>query len=152
MFECSVTAATLDDLPMMVNLLDVLFAQERDFTPNPILQVTALSALLADARVGKLFVARDANASVIGMVSLLFTVSTATGGRAAWLEDLVVLPSMRSKGVGTRLLEHAIAWARRHDIKRITLLTDADNEPAQSLYLREGFRRSHMVPMRLHLD
>jgi GNAT superfamily N-acetyltransferase len=152
MFECSVTAATLDDLPMMVNLLDVLFTQERDFTPNPILQVTALSAFLADARVGKLFVAKDENASVIGMVSLLFTVSTATGGRAAWLEDLVVLPSMRSKGVGTRLLEHAIDWARRHDIKRITLLTDADNEPAQSLYLRKGFMRSHMVPMRLHLD
>lgn len=152
MVDCKVSDATLDDLPYMVNLLEILFSQEHDFDPNPILQVTALTALLSDARVGRLFVAKDANGSVIGMVSLLFTVSTATGGRAAWLEDLVVLPCFRGQGVGTRLLDHAMGWARRHDIKRITLLTDAENTRAQSLYVRKGFTPSPMVPLRLHLD
>ena len=99
---------------------------------------------------GRLFVlTRGVN--ILGMVSLLFTISTAEGGKAAWLEDLVVRPDHRDKGLGTRLLRAAIDWARKDGLTRITLLTDADNAHARRLYLRLGFAGSAMQPLRLHL-
>ena len=141
----------MQDIPSMVNLLEVLFAAERDFEPNAALQAAALRNLLEQPSVGHLFVAK-AETSVVGMVSLLFTISTASGGRAAWLEDLVVSVPLRGHGIGSQLLRYAIGWARRHDIKRITLLTDFDNERAQRLYIQEGFAPSRMVPLRLQIE
>ena len=55
---------------------------------------------------------------VIGMVNLLFTVSTALGERVAMLEDMVVAPAARGTGVGSALLQHAIAFAQQQGARR----------------------------------
>jgi GNAT superfamily N-acetyltransferase len=86
------------------------------------------------------------------MVNLLYTVSTALGDRVALLEDMVVSPNVRGSGVGSRLLEQAIQLARLDGCKRITLLTDRANEPAQRFYQKHGFVSSVMVPLRLSLS
>lgn len=140
--------ATRDDLNAMVDLLDMLFTQEADFVPNRRRQEAALLAILSSPVFGQLVVA-DSGTAVVGMVSVLFVVSTAEGGLAAWLEDMVVHPSHRRSGIGQQLLDEAITICRRKGIHRITLLTDASNEPAQRLYSRKGFVQSHMVPFRL---
>jgi GNAT superfamily N-acetyltransferase len=134
----------------MVELLGYLFKQEADFGPSPAKQRRALELILAQPFLGRLFVLSRGK-KVLGMVSLLFTISTAEGGKAAWLEDLVVRPDHRGHGLGTRLLRGAVAWARKEGITRITLLTDADNVGARGLYLRHGFSASAMQPLRLHL-
>ncbi len=134
----------------MVELLGYLFKQESDFAPAPAKQRRGLSLLLAQPSAGRLFVL-TLDGKVLGMVSLLFTVSTAEGGKAAWLEDLVVAPDQRGRGYGTRLLRAAVDWARREGIARITLLTDSDNAGARGLYLRHGFAASAMQPLRLRL-
>jgi ribosomal protein S18 acetylase RimI-like enzyme len=85
------------------------------------------------------------------MVSLLYTVSTAEGGRVAWLEDLVVDPSYRGRGIGKSLLRFVIAYGRKKGLKRITLLTDMDNRKAKALYKSHGFKSSGMTPLRLSL-
>ena len=82
------------------------------------------------------------------MVSLLWTVSTATGSIAALLEDMVVRPDRRGAGVGSMLVEEALQVARAAGATRITLLTDADNDGARRLYERHGFVRSSMAVMR----
>ena len=81
----------------------------------------------------------------------LFTVSTAEGGRAAWLEDMVVHPARRGHGIGERLVHEALSGAQAAGCSRVTLLTDATNSSAMRFYLRAGFVRSHMVPFRLNL-
>jgi GNAT superfamily N-acetyltransferase len=83
---------------------------------------------------------------------LLFTVSTAEGGPVCWLEDMVVRPDRRGSGLGSRLLGHALGYARAHDFSRITLLTDRDNEGAIRFYQRQGFQRSAMTVLRLSLE
>ena len=138
------------DVGEMVGLLGCLFKQEQDFSPVASKQRRALELILAQPAMGRLFVLTRGH-SVLGMVSLLFTISTAEGGKAAWLEDLVVRPDHRYKGLGTRLLRAAIDWARKEGLTRITLLTDADNARARRLYLRQGFAASAMQPLRLHL-
>jgi GNAT superfamily N-acetyltransferase len=85
------------------------------------------------------------------MASLLYTVSTAEGGKAALFEDLVVRPDYRKQGIGARLLEYVISQARAEGLLRLTLLTDMQNESAQVLYRKVGFVGSPMKPMRLKL-
>ena len=134
----------------MVELLGQLFAQEAEFNPDAAKQETALKLIFTDPKLGKLFVARD-GAKVVAMASLLFTVSTAEGGRAALFEDLVVRPDYRKQGIGARLLEYVIEQARIEGVLRLTLLTDMQNEQAQALYRRLGFVGSPMKPMRLKI-
>jgi GNAT superfamily N-acetyltransferase len=142
--------ATGKDLPQLVELLGVLFAQEAEFQPDAGKQQRALEALLANPTLGKLFVAREGK-RVLAMASLLYTVSTAEGGKAAWFEDLVVHPDERKRGIGEALLKHVVATARAEGILRITLLTDMQNERAQAMYRRAGFVGSPMKPMRLKI-
>ncbi len=139
--------ATLADIPALCDLLGLLFAQEADFTPDRAKQERGLRMILDDARVGAILVARDGR-QAIGMVNLLFTVSTAEGARAMLLEDMIVRPDHRGQGVGLKLIEAAIARATATGCARITLLTDEDNNQAQWFYGRAGFRRSAMIPMR----
>ena len=140
--------ATAKDLPQMVELLGVLFTDEAEFQPNADKQRRALEQILTNPTIGTLYVAREGK-RVIAMASLLYTISTAEGGKAAWFEDLVVHPDERKRGIGEALLKHVVTQARAAGITRITLLTDMQNERAQAMYRRAGFVGSPMRPMRL---
>ena len=143
-------AATAKDLPQMVDLLAVLFTDEAEFQPNADKQRRALEAILGNPTIGTLYVAREGK-RVVAMASLLYTISTAEGGKAAWFEDLVVHPDERKRGIGEALLKHVVMQARAVGITRITLLTDMQNERAQAMYRRAGFVGSPMRPMRLKI-
>ena len=138
------------DLPQLVELLALLFDQEAEFQPDAAKQAAALKMILSDPGRGRIYVARD-GLGAVAMASLLFTVSTVEGGKAAWLEDLVVHPDYRRQGTGQKMLAHVVSQARAEGVLRITLLTDMQNERAQALYRRAGFVGSPMRPMRLKL-
>jgi GNAT superfamily N-acetyltransferase len=133
-----------------VELLGILFSQEAEFKPDAAKQAKALSSILSQPAAGTLYVARE-EGRVIAMASLLYTISTAEGGRAALFEDLVVHPDFRGRGVAAALVKFIIEQARRQGLLRLTLLTDMQNERAQALYRRLGFMDSAMKPMRLQL-
>jgi GNAT superfamily N-acetyltransferase len=143
-------SAARSDIPRLTELLGLLFSQEREFTPDPEKQREALEAILADRSRGRIFVAREGS-ELIGMASLLYTVSTAEGGKAALFEDLIVDPRHRRKGIGSKLVNYVIQQARAEGVLRITLLTDLENDTALGLYRKLGFVDSPMQPMRLHL-
>jgi ribosomal protein S18 acetylase RimI-like enzyme len=138
------------DLPQLVELLALLFDQEAEFQPDAAKQSAALKMILSDPVRGRIYVAREGRRAV-AMASLLFTVSTVEGGKAAWLEDLVVHPDHRRQGTGEKMLAYVVSQARAEGVLRITLLTDMQNERAQALYRRAGFVGSPMRPMRLKL-
>jgi len=143
-------AANAKELPELVKLLGVLFDHEAEFSPDAAKQEAALKLLFADPKVGTVYVARDGK-RVVAMASLLYTVSTAEGGKAALFEDLVVSPDYRQQGIGAKLLEYVVEQARAQGLLRLTLLTDMQNERAQVLYRKLGFVGSPMKPMRLKL-
>jgi GNAT superfamily N-acetyltransferase len=146
-----IDSATTSDIMELSHLLSLLFSQEAEFVPNLELQQRGLARIIDSPEVGAVLVAREGD-KIIGMVSLLFTVSTALGERVALLEDMVVSPAGRGMGVGTKLLSEAISYSRMQFCKRITLLTDQSNEIAQKFYAKQGFVMSGMVPMRLLLE
>lgn len=135
------------DIPRLTHLLGLLFAQEADFTPEPARQRRALRLLLSRPEQGRVYCARRAGEAV-GMVSVLFSLSTAEGGRVGWLEDLIVDPAHRRQGLGRGLLSHALVQARALGCSRLSLLTDADNDLARRLYTQAGFDTSTMVLLR----
>jgi GNAT superfamily N-acetyltransferase len=143
-------SAARSDIPRLVELLGELFSHEREFSPDPDKQREALEAILADRSRGRIFVAREGS-ELVGMASLLYTISTAEGGKAALFEDLIVDPKHRRKGVGSKLVNYVIQQARAEGVLRITLLTDLENDTALGLYRKLGFVDSPMQPMRLHL-
>jgi ribosomal protein S18 acetylase RimI-like enzyme len=145
-----VRQATAADVKPLSDLLALLFTDEVDFTPDAERQERALRLIVEQPDVGRIYCATDGD-TIVGMVSILFTVSTAEGGRAAWLEDMVVHPASRGQGFGEQLLREAIKEARAAGCSRLTLLTDASNKAAMRFYRRAGFVRSQMVPLRLSL-
>jgi GNAT superfamily N-acetyltransferase len=146
----AITPATKDDIPQLVALLHLLFTQEADFKPAADRQAAGLSRIIDSPQTGIILAVRS-HREIVGMVSLLFTTSTAEGGPVGWLEDMVLRPDHRGGGLGSRLLSAAIEHARRHGLLRLTLLTDRDNSGAQRFYGRHGFVESSMMALRLNL-
>jgi GNAT superfamily N-acetyltransferase len=97
---------------------------------------------------GRIFVVRQ-NGEILGMINLLFTISTAEGGFAMILEDLVIKRDARGMGLGRTLLQHAVTYAKEKNFRRISLLTDPREGDAQEIFRQYGFVESKMIPMRL---
>ncbi len=144
--------ATTSDIPILATLLGYLFEQEKEFSANIEKQTTGLEMIISEPATGELLVAQDADGTIIGMVSLLYTVSTALGGRVALMEDMVIHPDHRNQGHGSLLVGAAVALAKEHGCKRITLLTDFDDLAAERFYQKHGFSLSPMVPLRHILE
>jgi ribosomal protein S18 acetylase RimI-like enzyme len=67
-------------------------------------------------------------------------------GPAGALYDIVVDPSYRGRGIGRALLERTIAELAARGSPRVVLSTAEQNEAAQRLFRRAGFRRT-MIEM-----
>ena len=142
--------ATEADLDELSELLGELFSQESDFRPDKDKQLRGLRLIFEQPNRGRVFVLRR-DGAIVGMINLLFTISTAEGGFVVLLEDLVVHKQYQNHGYGAQLLEYAIQFAKQKNFLRITLLTDRPENIAQEFFRRHGFVESSMIPMRLWL-
>jgi GNAT superfamily N-acetyltransferase len=143
--------ATEADLDELSQLLGELFAQESDFCPDKDKQLRGLRLIFEQPSRGRVFVLRR-DGAIVGMINLLFTISTAEGGFVMLLEDLVIHKKYQGHGYGAKLLNHAIDFAKKKNFLRITLLTDRPENLAQEFFRRHGFVESSMIPMRLWLQ
>lgn len=145
-----VDLAKAGDIPDLCILLNQLFTLEVEFSPDLVAQRQGLQMIIGNPDTGAILIARQGR-QLIGMVSLLYSISTALGARVALLEDMLVAADQRNSGVGSQLMKKAIAFAKDNGCQRLTLLTDSENLDAQRFYQRQGFRMSSMVPMRMPL-
>ncbi len=142
--EARIRAATPSDLPVLVRLLGELAAGEADARPDAERRRAGLALLLADPRFRVVLVA-ERRSGVIGMVTGQLVVSTAAGGHSVLVEDMMVEPAERGRGVGHALLAALDAWAGRHGATRLELLADREDGPALALYARSGWRPTTLV-------
>jgi ribosomal protein S18 acetylase RimI-like enzyme len=134
------------DLPVLVGLLQVLFAVEPDFRPDPERQRRGLAALLLEPERRVVLVA-EGDGEVVGMATGQLVVSTAEGGAACLVEDLVVAEGWRGRGIGGRLLDEVASWSTARGATRLQLVTDRENEAALRFYDRRGWRRTRLVAL-----
>lgn len=76
-----------------------------------------------------------------GFAQLYPSFSSVALGPILVLNDLFVAPAWRRRGVARRLVEEAVAYARKTGSVRIELATQLTNQHALRLYEAEGFVR-----------
>ena len=96
-------------------------------------------AAIVEGAATHLLVARDGNGRVLGMLTLVaFPIPT---GMRAWIEDVVVAPPARGRGVGAALNRHAVELAHTLGARTVDLTSRPSREAANRLYARLGFER-----------
>jgi GNAT superfamily N-acetyltransferase len=104
--------------------------------------VDALAAIASDPN-NMLMVATQGGA-VVGAFHLTIIQHVAyRGQRVAQIENVIVEPSFRQRGVGAVMMRWAIDEARRRGCFRVQLTSNKVRTRAHAFYERLGFVRSH---------
>lgn len=153
MDDYAIGRANEADLPELVALLGVLFGIEQDFRADAERQARGLAMLLAESKRAIVLVARQTgdDSRAVAMATAQLVISTAEGAPSAWIEDVVVAPEHRGRGLGTRLLAALLDWARTAGASRAQLLVDLDNAPALGFYEGLGWTATRLAARRISL-
>ncbi len=122
------------DLGMVVHLHGLIYAREYglDTTFEPYVAKPLADFVLGGA--GRLWIAED-DARIVGSIALV-----EAGEQIGQLRWFLVVPEARGSGLGKRLLDAALAYARERGLSHIFLWSFADLTDALRLYERAGFK------------
>jgi len=133
------------DLPDIVRMLadDVLGAQREEYVaPLPDCYYAAFEAIGRDPN--NELVVVEVTGKVVGVLQLTYIpYLTYRGSWRALIEGVRVDQSMRSSGVGRKLLEWAIERARKRGCHLVQLTSDKERPDAIRFYESLGFVASH---------
>ena len=139
--------ARRDDVGVIVAMLadDPLgSARERLEDPLPASYFRAFEALERASHI-QLVVAEDEDGAVIGCLQLCVLPGLSSQGASRGLiEDVRVATHCRSRGVGEKIVQWAVAEARAKGCALVELLTHGTRVDAQRFYTRLGFQPSHV--------
>ncbi len=140
--------ALRDDIQQLCELLAELFSLESDFMPSREKQEKGLRLLLEQSSSLSVVLVAEQEGQVLGMCSVQTVISTAEGGPAGIVEDVVVHRDHRGQGIGASLLGSAMAWCTKQGITRMQLLADRDNAPALQFYFSRGWTGTGLICLR----
>ena len=140
----TIRAATNADISALLQLLELLFALEADFSFDETKARRGLEMMLENAEIRTVLVA-EIDGKVAGMCSAQLLVSTAMGAHSAWIEDVVLKPEFRGRGLMAQLLGELEKWAVSRGAARLQLLCDAQNAPALAFYEKQDFQLTQLV-------
>ncbi len=132
------------DIGEIVRLHGVLYAREYGFDPTfeaYVAEPLARFAIAASPR-ERVWIAERGGA-IVGCVAIV-----AASPQVAQLRWFLVDPAARGSGLGTRLLEEAIAFSRARGYGSILLWTVSALAAAARLYRAKGFERTEERPGR----
>lgn len=117
-------------------LLDVPFnkGNDYDFTPSErrsireryLQKETTLLEVVEDSETHKL----------VGVLD----VAEENWRKTAWVWNLMLDMDVRGQGIGRRLVEHTINWAKMRHLRAVLLETQTNNTPACHFYAKMGFQ------------
>ena len=146
-FSITIRRARRDDVGVIVAMLadDPLgSARERLEDPLPASYFRAFEVLEHASHI-QLVVAEDENGAVIGCLQLCILPGLSSQGASRGLiEDVRVATHCRSRGVGEKIVQWAVAEARAKGCALVELLTHSTRVDAQRFYARLGFQPSHV--------
>lgn len=146
MAQATIRPAGPADLDALADLLRMLFGIEADFNFDAARQRQGLAMLMAHE--SAVLLVAEAAGRVIGMCSGQLTISTAEGGFALLVEDVVVAEPWQGKGVGRELLAALDQWGAARKIGRLQLLADRNNTAALEFYRKLGWQSTELICQR----
>ncbi|MDQ0934003.1 GNAT family N-acetyltransferase [Streptomyces turgidiscabies] len=144
MGDVEIRPATAEDVPAIVGMLadDPLGARREspdDLTPY----LTALDRLAADPNQHLVVAVRGGR--VVGTLQLTTIPGLSRkGATRSIIEGVRVHATERGSGLGTQLIEWAIAMSRRENCQLVQLTSDITRTDAHRFYERLGFTPSHV--------
>ncbi|WP_030168590.1 GNAT family N-acetyltransferase [Streptomyces sp. NRRL S-813] len=144
MGDLEIRKAVTDDVPAIVAMLadDPLGAQREspdDLAPY----LAALERLSADPNQHLVVAAREGR--VVGTLQLTFIPGLSRrGATRSIIEAVRIHADERGSGLGTQLIEWAIAESRRQGCQLVQLTSDRTRTDAHRFYERLGFEASHI--------
>jgi len=131
--EISIRRATAADAAAIADLIGEMaraFGGEREMDESyvPVFLAHPGTAILL----------AEAGGDTAGLLAYVIKPNLYHGGSAGIVEELVVHPTYRRRGVGEALLRHALDLLEDAGCVEIALSTDLDNEAARALYRRVG--------------
>lgn len=144
MIKFQVRQGTIQDVNSLIPLLKQLFSIEADFSFNDTIQRQGLELMLTHPEERCILVA-EVNQKIIGMCTAQLIITTAEGGKAALIEDVVVDEGFRHQGVGQELMTAIEQWALTKGAKRLELLADRENTPALQFYQKLNWKQTQLV-------
>ena len=146
-FSITIRRARRDDVGVIVAMLadDPLGSgRERLEDPLPASYFRAFEVLEHASHI-QLVVAEDEDGAVIGCLQLCILPGLSSQGASRGLiEDVRVAAHCRSRGVGEKIVQWAVAEARAKGCALVELLTHNTRADAQRFYARLGFQPSHV--------
>jgi ribosomal protein S18 acetylase RimI-like enzyme len=148
------------DLPSIGRLGALLVRMHHNFDPKRFIAAPARTAAsyasflggqLEDPNVVVLVAERDGEVLGYSYAGVEGYDYMSLRGPAGVLYDIVVDPKHRGHGIGRMLLEATLAALKARGAPRVVLSTAEQNEAAQRLFTRAGFRRT-MIEMTRELD
>lgn len=125
------------ELPELSALLVAQLREHGNQLPDAALGHAA-AGMIAHPQRGRFLLARSVGQAV-GFAALSYLWTLERGGRAAWLDELYVVPAQRGQGIGAALLSAALDLAQRAGALAVDLEVETGHERAASLYRRAGF-------------
>src|ERR1700693_4953564 len=142
----TIRRARRDDISLIVAMLadDPLGSgRERIEDPLPPSYFRAFEAGEKDPNIH--LVVAEQGGAVVGCLQLCILPGLSSQGASrALIEDVRVATHCRSRGIGEKLVQWAVAEARSRECKLVELLTHNTRVDAQRFYERLGFGRSHV--------
>jgi ribosomal protein S18 acetylase RimI-like enzyme len=144
--EILIRHARTQDIETLAALLEELFQIEKDFIPDAAHQRSGLYKLLEEAQA--VILVAESRGEVIGMCTVQTVISTAEGGLAGILEDMIVAASARRQGIARALVKAAEEWAQERGLTRLQLLAESENETALRCYSSTGWHKTGLICLR----
>jgi GNAT superfamily N-acetyltransferase len=135
----TVRQASEADIPRILELYEVLTGERHDLTQH---ETAPLFAEISAMPGHELLVAEEEGVVVGSMVLLI--VPNLSHGALPWamVENLVVDPAHRRRGIGRLLMDYARERAREAGCYKIQLLSNTKRKEAHRFYKKLGFKTS----------
>lgn len=151
---CTFRPATRADLPEIVRLLvDDPLGRTREVSSGADVDegyVRGFEAIAADP--GNEVVVAEHDGAIVGCMQLTVIPQLTYGGRPRLqVEGVRVAASLRSRGIGAKMMEHAVERARSAGCTLVQLTSDRTRGRALAFYERLGYSPSH-VGFKLKLE
>ncbi|WP_377271376.1 GNAT family N-acetyltransferase [Peterkaempfera sp. SMS 1(5)a] len=144
MSDLEIRRATAEDVPAIVALLaDDVRGATRESPDDPALYVAAFERVAADPQQHLMVAVRDGRTIATLQLSVIAGLSRRGTVRTV-IEAVRVDSRERGNGLGTELIEWAVAESARLGASLVQLTSDAGRTDAHRFYQRLGFTASHL--------
>lgn len=132
-----ISEAHENDLACILELYEAL-EDEGSITLSPP-QAAGIFREMARQPRHRLYVSRYEDTIVGTFILTVLDYIAHNGKRASVMEDVVVHPEWRGKGIGIKLVAHAIALSRQHNCYKMSLSSNKSRQAAHAFYRKAGF-------------